>query len=244
MSTTHHSKFDSKAGSYLKGRPGYPDSAIQFLCDRMKLAFEMTVVDVGAGTGLLTRSLQRNFVHVIAVEPNDEMRSYLDATAIAGTAEETRLPNHSVHAIFAAQAFHWFDIEKTRLEFKRILTAPFGVAMLWNDRDTVSKPGLIELEKLMRAHRGNDPLMLGADESALQKFFRTPKLNSAEFENPMDLSKESFRAMVLSRSYAPKPNTPEHASLTRSLDELFDSYSENGQFVIPYRTRVYWGHLE
>lgn len=243
MSDSQHRQFDSKSESYEQGRPSYPEPALRFLCEKMALDGAMTVADIGAGTGLLTRALQGIFANVIAVEPNDEMRSRLGPRAVKGTAEQTTLPSNSVHAIFAAQAFHWFHVEHTRAEFMRLLKGPRGVALLWNERDKSGTAGLGELEKIMCTLRGSTPQSLEADETAIQIFFQTPELNSAEFENSVKLSRDSLHAMVLSRSYAPKSHTLEHEVLTRTLDALFDSHSENGHFRLPYKTRVYWGHL-
>ena len=238
-----YKKFDSKAVSYELGRPSYPDAAIKFLLEKMKLDSSMTVADIGAGTGLLTKSLEKFFSKVIAIEPNDEMRAHIGSHAISGTAEATTLPNHSINAIFAAQAFHWFNIEKARAEFKRILKSPCCVTLLWNDRKTVGDAGLVQLENLMNSMRENSVQKLEADESALMNFFETKELNQAKFENPVHLNKESFCSMVLSRSYAPKKGTPKYMEVNLQLNELFDSYSVDSKFSLPYTTTVYWGRL-
>jgi precorrin-6B methylase 2 len=203
----------------------------------------MTVADVGAGTGLLTRPLQSLFSKVIAIEPNDEMRELIDGLKIKGTSEDTKLSDNSVNGIFAAQAFHWFDIGKTRKEFQRVLKAPYAVGLLWNDRCSSNQIGVQELDKLMKCLRGDGGQKLNADESAIMDFFQVSKLQGEEFSNPVELTRDSFNAMVLSRSYAPRSGTKEYEQLVANLSALFDKYADGDKFGIPYMTRVYWGFL-
>ncbi|MFL6014086.1 MAG: class I SAM-dependent methyltransferase, partial [Gaiellaceae bacterium] len=79
----------------------------------MPLEHGVTVLDLGGGTGKLTRVLADRYAHVIAVEPLDELRAVLaervpEADVHAGAAEAIPLTNASVDAVFAGQAFHWF----------------------------------------------------------------------------------------------------------------------------------------
>jgi SAM-dependent methyltransferase len=128
-------RFSGKAAQYAAGRPGYSEASLDFICEKLKLAREATVADIGAGTGILTQSLRRRFARVIAVEPNADMRAALAEEKLAGTAENTGIPHGSIDVIFAAQAFHWFDVEKSRAEFKRILKEPGHVILFWNERN-------------------------------------------------------------------------------------------------------------
>src|SRR5690348_6041031 len=113
--------FSSKAVAYAKGRPHYAKEALDFVINQLGLNSSMCVADVGAGTGLLTRELATRFCDVIAVEPNEEMRNALGDSVVDGTAENTGLDDSSVDAVFAAQAFHWFNPFLARIEFQRIL---------------------------------------------------------------------------------------------------------------------------
>ena len=105
--------FGAAADAYERARPGYPDPAVDWLVPEGA----RTVLDLGAGTGKLTRALVARGLDVIAVEPLPEMRESLAAAvpevrAVAGTAEDIPLPDDSVDAITVAQAWHWVDPER------------------------------------------------------------------------------------------------------------------------------------
>src|SRR6478752_7403990 len=106
-----------------------------------------TVADIGSGTGILTRQLLDAGYELFAVEPNKAMRgeaeqalsSYPGFHSMPGAGESTTLGARSIALITCAQAFHWLDREKTRVEFSRILEAKGVVALIWNERlDTAS----------------------------------------------------------------------------------------------------------
>jgi len=98
------------------------------------------VLDVGAGTGKLTRVLARRYAHVIAVEPLDGMRAVLERVvpgveSHAGSAESVPLDDASVDGVFAGQAFHWFDHDRAIPEFARVLRPGGVLALVWNSGD-------------------------------------------------------------------------------------------------------------
>ena len=114
--------FASAADVYDRARPSYPEEAVAWMAQRCELGEGKTVVDVGAGTGKLTRLLPTTRAHVIAVEPVAEMRAKLTGVqALDGTAEEIPLPDGSADVITVAQAFHWFDHERALPELHRVL---------------------------------------------------------------------------------------------------------------------------
>jgi ubiquinone/menaquinone biosynthesis C-methylase UbiE len=102
-----------------------------------------TGLDLGAGTGKPTRVLARRYAKVIAVEPLDNMRAILarvvpQAEALAGSAEQIPLPDASVNAVFAAQAFHGFATNAVVAEIARVLR-PGGVfADVYNEGEEPS----------------------------------------------------------------------------------------------------------
>ena len=126
--------FDRAAEAYEAARPSYPDA----LLDRLPLTVGATVLDVGAGTGKLTRVLARRYARVLAVEPLDGMRAILEAVvpeaeSLAGSAEAIPLPDASVDGAFAAQAFHWFANDDAMAEIARVIR-PGGIfADVWNE---------------------------------------------------------------------------------------------------------------
>jgi SAM-dependent methyltransferase len=92
------------------------------------------VLDLGAGTGKLTRGLVALGLEVTAVEPLPEMRAYIPG-ALAGSAEDIPLPDASVDAVFAGQAFHWFDPDRALPEIVRVLRPGGTVGLIWNRLD-------------------------------------------------------------------------------------------------------------
>jgi SAM-dependent methyltransferase len=128
--------FDRIAEEYERLRPDYPDAVL----DPLPVPASATVVDVGAGTGKLTRVLARRFAKVVAVEPLDRMRAVLERVlsgieAHSGSAEKLPLPDSAVDAVFAGQAFHWFDHDRAVPELARVLRPGGVLALVWNSPD-------------------------------------------------------------------------------------------------------------
>ena len=132
--------FGTTTDLYERIRPEYPIEAIDILVRELGIARGKVVVDVGAGTGKLTRALVPSGATLIAVEPLAEMRERLAAEVpravpFKGRAEQMALRDGSAHAIVAAQAFHWFDGDKALAEFHRVLVPGGKLGLIWNVRD-------------------------------------------------------------------------------------------------------------
>jgi SAM-dependent methyltransferase len=131
--------FQLGAAAYERGRPGYPPEAIAWLVDRLSVAPGRRILDVGAGTGKLTRELLTSGADVVAVEPVPGMREELERAvppvrALDGTAEALPAEDQSADAIVVAQAFHWFDVPRALAEFHRVLRPGGRFALIWNRR--------------------------------------------------------------------------------------------------------------
>ena len=128
------------AAQYARYRPDYAEAAIRWCLAPVSGAQPVRVVDVGAGTGILTGALARLGADVVAVEPDQAMLAELrrqlpGVRAVEGTAEALPLPDQSVDAVLCGQAMHWFDLDRALPEIARVLT-PGGVfAGLWNVDD-------------------------------------------------------------------------------------------------------------
>lgn len=132
--------FERQAEAYERGRPGYPAPAIDWLLEELAVGPESTVVDVGAGTGKLTRALLPSRASLIAVEPVAAMRAVLErelpsVIGMDGTAESLPLGPAVADAIVVGQAFHWFDASAALAEFHRVLRPSGRLGLIWNVRD-------------------------------------------------------------------------------------------------------------
>jgi SAM-dependent methyltransferase len=185
---------------------------------------------------------------VFGIEPNREMRAYSDLTLTgefhteSGTAENTHMPDRSCDLLVAGQAFHWFDPQKTRVEALRILKPGAWAALLWNERQQGVVPFLEDYEALLRRYAPEYDAVarLRAQEDGMGRFFGHPP-QLATFPNQQLLDFEGLVGRVMSSSYAPLRDRPEHEPLMAGLREVFDRHQSDGKVVFPYQTRVYFG---
>ena len=124
------------APGYEAGRPDYPGELYEILTSRCGLRAGASVVEIGAGTGLVTRRLVAAGARVTAVEPDENMAAHLAATAdgdveiITETFERAPLPQHSFDLAVAATSFHWVDQAAGMPKLGRVIR-PGGWAALW-----------------------------------------------------------------------------------------------------------------
>ena len=122
--------FGNLAETYDRVRPPYSEALLDRAQEVLQLDEESRVLDLGAGTGRVTRQLARRFEDIVAVEPDERMRA-LHGEALAGSAEAIPLEDASVDAVFVGEAFHWFDAEAAIPEIARVLRPRGGLAILW-----------------------------------------------------------------------------------------------------------------
>jgi SAM-dependent methyltransferase len=132
--------FQRAAGKYERGRPEAPPAAIDAVVRTLRLSSGSTVLELGAGTGKLSRHLAPRTGRYVALEPVPAMREQFrralpEVPLVAGISEMLPLSASSVDAVVAAQAFHWFDIPRAMSEMRRVLRPEGGVGLLWNVRD-------------------------------------------------------------------------------------------------------------
>lgn len=246
-------RFSTRVDNYVKYRPGYPIEVIELIEGSCKTTTDVVIADVGSGTGIFSKSLLERGFTVMGVEPNREMRMAAERMlagvenfkSISGRAEETELPDRSVDAITSAQAVHWFDLEKTQVEFKRILKTEGWLFILWNDRMTDTYPFLRCYEGLLQKY-GTDydqsvHRNIGKDE--MVQLFGHDRFQMNTFKNEQHLDYDGLKGRLLSSSYTPEKSHPDYEPMIEELGELFDEYNQNQTVVFDYNTVVYYGRL-
>ncbi|MEM9484777.1 MAG: class I SAM-dependent methyltransferase [Cyanobacteria bacterium P01_F01_bin.116] len=241
-------RFSDRVKDYIKYRPDYPEALFTHLVKHCGLTADHIVADIGSGTGLLTKHFLDRGHQIYAVEPNTPMRSaaesllhaYPQFQSISGQAEATTLANASVDWIVAGQAFHWFDQEKTRLEFERILKPGGHVALIWNDRiDEI--PFHQDYEEFLQTHCPDYKKVnhRRVSRRTLEQFFTPLTMEMATFEHEQIFDFDGLRGRLLSCSYAPKPDAPNYGTMITALKHLFDRHGQNDQIVFPYQTKLF-----
>jgi ubiquinone/menaquinone biosynthesis C-methylase UbiE len=244
-------RFSSRVEDYQRYRPGYPVEVIHLLRSDCGLKPGSIIADIASGTGIFTHLLLENGNQVFGVEPNLEMRraaeqllsGFANFTSIAGTAEATTLAENSVDFITAAQAAHWFDLDKAGREFVRILKSGGWAVLLWNERRTSSTPFLQAYEQLLLTY-GTDyrEVRHGRITERLHHFFGRP-LEAKVFANLQEFDYEGLRGRLLSSSYIPQSGHPSYSAMLEDLRRLFDQHAANGRVIMEYETQVFYGQL-
>jgi SAM-dependent methyltransferase len=237
--TVHPSRsFDRAAEDYEAHRPGYPDAVL----DLLPVAAEAEVLDVGAGTGKLTRVLARRYRRVLAVEPLDGMRAILqrvlpDVEAHAGTAEQIPLADASVDAVFAGQAFHWFANDEAVAEMARVLRPGGSLALVWNEPHGRSPLPRAYYDYLEALH--DEGRAFFADAEPWQTIVgRGPfgGVRQAHVDHEQHQTRESVLATAQTFSWVAHRPEEERARIARELDELLTG----GPFTFRMRANVVW----
>ena len=247
-------RFSGRVENYIKYRPQYPREVLEFLRAELGLRPSSVIADIGSGTGILARLFLEHGNTVFGVEPNRAMREageellrdFPNFRSVDGTAEATTLADACVDFVTAGQAFHWFDIPRTRAEFQRILRPGGWVVLVWNNRLLDASSFYVAYENLLLRY-GTDYAKVSsrhADEAALREFFRTD-YGLEVFDNHQDFDYEGFRGRLLSSSYIPPEGDPRYAPMLDELRKIFEEHrTPEGRVRFEYDTEVYYGQIK
>ena len=232
--------FGLAAQAYDRGRPSYPEAAL----DALLPPGARDVLDLGAGTGKLTRQLVARGLAVTAVEPSDGMRAQLVANlpgvpALAGRAESIPLPDSSCDAVLVAQAWHWVDPALALPEVARVLRTGGYLGLLWNTRDE-SEPWVAELGSLIRAV-SDGPTDLGVDPGHL---FSPVTTLDVRWKDEMDPAR--LVDLVTSRSYVITASPARRDQLIAEVRRLLACHpalAGRDRFELPYVTNCFFSAL-
>jgi SAM-dependent methyltransferase len=234
--------FDHAAAGYAASRPGYPDEAVDWLLG----AGAHDVLDLGAGSGSLTRPLTLRARRVVAAEPSRNLLTELRAEAgvvpaIQTSAELLPFAGETFDVVTVATAFHWFDAERALPEIARVLRPGGHLALAWNTR-ALTTSWTQELDDLLRS----------AQPSTLQGDWGTGSVHAldgsalfdppeyAAFEHEQRATREGLVGLVASRSYVISLDPPDRDSLLDRVAALLDAHAvQDGTLGLPYRAECW-----
>jgi len=239
--------FDRAADAYERGRAGYPALAIEAILAEARAAPGRTLLELGAGTGKLTRELTAGGARVIALEPVAGMRALLAATApeaepLDAVAEAIPLAAESVDAVIAAQCFHWFDPEAATAEIARVLRPEGAVAVIWNRRDD-SVAWMREFTLLADAHAGDVPRY--RDGAWRRGFDADPvfaPLALRTWPNRGAVGRDAVLARAASMSFVAALDDEPRARVVEEFAELLDTHPDTrgrDDIALPYVTELF-----
>jgi SAM-dependent methyltransferase len=240
--------FEQGADAYERGRPEYPQQAVDCLLEAMGVGEGSLVVDLAAGTGKFTRLLIKSQAAIIAVEPAAAMRKAFssvlpDIEILPGSASAMPLTDNSASAITIAQAFHWFANHESLAEFQRVLKPGGYLGLIWNRRNEETNWAK-KVGALVNAHNCGAPQYAdGKWRQPLAKTKLFSPLNSKTFVYEHLGNKQVVLDRVASISFIaalePKQRQRLLEEITLVLDQDPDTAGKP-EFAIPYFTEIYW----
>jgi ubiquinone/menaquinone biosynthesis C-methylase UbiE len=214
--------FGPAAAEYERGRPDYPDDAVDWMIPPGTHA----ALDLGAGTGKLTRSLAARGLAVTALDPSSEMLAQLSVSSpgvvtAEGRAESIPLTDSSADLATAAQAWHWVEPERAFPEVARVLRPGGTLSLVWNFRD--NRTGwMTELARIITD--------------------REEAVDYRIFPWSQTVTREELHDLVRSRSIFIVASAEERSRVLAELDLMLDTHPDVAglaQYDLPYRTHAY-----
>jgi SAM-dependent methyltransferase len=236
--------FGRTAREYELGRPLWPEELLDRVIAELGLDSEASVLDLGAGTGKLTRALVPRFARVAAVEPDEAMLAVLQevvpgAEALRGSAEAIPLGDDEVDAVFSGEAYHWFAPEAAA-EIARVLRPRGALVILFNigiEYDHMGDEAEAVIEEMFQ--RGGAPgigrVLSGEWRKPLEAAFE--ELREADVERDVTASRDEWIANMLSVSSIAHQPEEDRDAFAERLRELIPADRKVGRRT---RTVAYW----
>jgi 2-polyprenyl-3-methyl-5-hydroxy-6-metoxy-1,4-benzoquinol methylase len=224
--------FGPMASAYERSRPLYPEEAVRWLVGETSGA----VLDLGAGTGKLTRQLVALGHHVVAVDPLPEMLQQLreavpGVAALEGTGEAIPLGTASVDVVTIAQAFHWLDPAAALPEVARVLRPGGTLGLIWNVREE-SLPWAARLSEIIGGELVEES---SAAETIAASGLYGP-VETREFRHEQHLDRTGLLDLVVSSSSCAVQEAEARARVLAEVGRLYDSEAVEGRLTLPYVT--------
>jgi len=240
--------FGRTAREYELGRPLWPEELLDRVVTELRLEPDATVLDLGAGTGKLTRALVPRFARVVAVEPDEAMLAVLGevvsgAEGRQGSAEDIPLEDDSVEAVFSGEAFHWFATPEALAEIVRVLRPRGALVVFWNIGLEHPELGeevdtLID-EAMERGGAPGLPKVLSGEWRGPIAAAGFEELQEGELERELVTDREGWIANLLSVSSIAVQPDDDRAVFAARLRELVP----NGELRRRVKTVAYWTRL-
>jgi SAM-dependent methyltransferase len=226
----HAQSFGPAAEAYERGRPSYPAAALDWLLP----AGQPRVLDLGAGTGKLTRQVRDRGLPVVAVDPSEGMleqlrKSVPGVPALLGSAERLPVPDDSADVVLVAQAWHWVDRAAAVPEVARVLSPGGRLGLLWNLRDERAD-WVRRLGEIINSPENDRETTIGAPFCDVE---------IARFAWTETIGPERLIDMVASRSYVILLAPDERAALLTEVRKLMATHPDlvgRTEFALPYVT--------
>lgn len=245
-------RFSSRVDAYLRYRPDYPEAVVPALLAQCGLDATAVAADIGSGTGIFSKRLLQSDLEVYAVEPNPPMRAAAERLlgdnnrfhSVDASAENTGLASQTIDLLSAAQAFHWFNNDRARHEFARILKPGGHLALVWNRRDT-SDPFQQVYEHLLRefAPEYGKVNHMNLEREDIAAWFATDTLRELHFNNAQQLDFAGLLGRLKSASYCPAEDSPLFIPLVNEMLAQFERHARDGLIEFNYDTQVYLGEI-
>jgi len=234
--------FEQNATDYERARPAYPPEAVTFIVDQLALGPGRTIVDVGAGTGKLTRLLIPSGATIVAVEPVAAMRRELlrvspEVVVHDAAAEELPFERGTIDAVVCAQAFHWFATATVLREFARVLKHGGHLVLIWNVRDN-SVDWVRRFTDLLKPYEGDRPdHNRGHWREAFDRDVPFAPLETVSFFQHQSMTPDLLVARAASMSFVGALDGRTRAEVLQRVRQLGSEQGRN--FILPYRTDVH-----
>jgi SAM-dependent methyltransferase len=241
--------FGGSAEEYERFRPSYPADAFSWLAERCRVTPGTRVCDVGAGTGKLTRLVSATGVDVVAAEPLAEMlmvlhRELPDVPAALTVAEAMPFEDGAFGAVLAAQAFHWFDLDRALPEVHRVLEPGGRLGLLWNGWD-VSVDWVRETRDLLARSGASEQWLKGhLDDHWLHDAVGSSSLfgdlRAAAFHHSQHASRDAVIERVATSSHIAAKPPAERKAVLDAARSILDRAGGDDVLEFPYQVDAYW----
>jgi len=242
--------FEAVAGAYERGRPEYPRAAVDLVARALPLGPGPRLLDLGAGTGKLSRLAAARGASVVALDPAHAMLRLLAGAAgaegvapVRALAEVLPFRAGALDAVTAASSFHWFDGPLALAEIHRVLREGGRLALLWNRRDD-SVAWVARLSEIVNRREGGAPRYRRGDWR--RAFDVAPGLfapiEEARFTHVHPLTRSGVLDRVASISFVASMDAASREDVLAEVRGLLDTHPETAgrdELELPYVTDVH-----